>query len=179
MDSGLSLKTCLRSVFDEAEKRQTQSPGATVVGAVMQHLVGAKLEVLYPEQDFHNNGYSVADAPTKRTGDFDFGDCAIHVTTSPSQSLLEKCQDKLSQGLRPLIISSSAGAVFAEKLASSVGLEKRIDVLDIEQFLVANIFEWTRFDGKDRKTALLELIDRYNTIVESCETDPSLKIELT
>ena len=178
IDSSSSLRTCLRSVFSEAEKRQAQSPGATVVGAVMQHLVGAKLEVLYPEQDFKHNGYSVADAPTKRAGDFDFGDCAIHVTTSPSQSLMEKCQANLNQGLRPLIISSSAGAIFAEKLASGIGLEKRIDVLDIEQFLVANIFEWTRFDAKDRKTTLQDLITRYNVIVESCETDPSLKIEL-
>jgi hypothetical protein len=164
--------------LEEAEKREAQSAGATVVGAVMQHLVGAKLEILYPDQIFHHNGYSVADAPTKRAGDFDLGDCAIHVTTSPSPGLLGKCQHNLSQGLRPLIISSSAGAIFAEKLASSVGLEKRIDVLDIEQFLVANIFEWTKFDAKDRKTTLQDLITHYNAIVDSCETDPSLKIEL-
>ena len=95
IDSSSSLRTCLRSVFLEAEKRQAQSPGASVVGAVMQHLVGAKLEVL-----------------------------------------------------------------------------------DIEQFFVANIFEWTRFDAKDRKTTLQDLMNCYNVIVESCETDPSLKIEL-
>lgn len=177
-DSGSSLRTCLRSVFSEAEKRQAQSPGSTIVGAVMQHLVGAKLEVLYPDQKLGHNGASVADAPTKRAGDFELGDCAIHVTTSPSPSLLEKCQANLNQGLRPLIISSSPGAMFAEKLASSLGLEKRIDVLDIEQFLVANIFEWTGFDAKERKATLQDLIIRYNAIVESCETDPSLRIEL-
>jgi len=178
LDASTSLRTCFRSVFDEAAKRQAQSPGATVVGAVMQHLVGAKPQVLYPDKRIDHQGYSVADAPTGRSGDFDLGDCAIHVTTSPSLSLIQKCQDNMDQGIRPLIISSAPGAAFAEKLAADSGLEKRIDVLDIEQFLVTNLFEWTQFEAKERKSNFQDLVDQYNQIVEACETDPSLKIEL-
>ncbi|MDF1756519.1 MAG: DUF4928 family protein [Verrucomicrobiales bacterium] len=179
VDSGTSLRSCVRSVFTEAVKRQSESHGSTIVGAVMQHLVGAKLSVLYPDNEIENNGYSVADAPTNRPGDFLIGDCSIHVTTAPSPALIEKCQNNINQGLSPLVISSKEGAGMAENLASNHGLEKRIDVLDIEQFLVANLFEWTGFQGQARKESFQNLISKYNQIVSECETNPSLQIMLS
>ena len=145
----------------------------------MQHLVGAKLEMLYPDHDFDHHGYSVADAPTGRVGDFDFGESSIHVTNSPSTALMQKCRDNLDQGVNPLIISSTKGAAFAEEMASSLGLDKRIEVLDIEQFLVTNLLEWSSFSASQRKGHFSVLVDHYNRIVGDCETDPSLKIELT
>ena len=178
IDTGASLKTCIRSVFEEASRRQASSPGATVVGAVMQHLVGAKLETLYPNLEIKHSGYSVADSPTGRSGDFEIGDCVIHVTTAPSELLLQKCVANLERGLRPLIISSAPGAALADKLAADGGIQRRIEVLDIDQFLVANVLEWTGFDGSRRRGKFEELISHYNRIVIDCETDPSLKIEV-
>ena len=144
----------------------------------MQHLVGAKLEILYPDQEMRHSGYSVADSPTGRSGDFQLGDCVIHVTTSPGTLLHQKCRDNLDRGLRPLIISTHAGVALAEILAEEGGLSKRIEVLDIIQFLVANMLEWTGFDGSQRRDTFEGLVGRYNAIIEACETDPSLKIEL-
>lgn len=54
----------------------------------------------------------------------------------------------------------------------------RIEVLDITQFLVANMLEWTVFDGSKRRHTFEELVKRYNSIIDACETDPSLKIEI-
>lgn len=178
VDTGSTLKACLTGIFDEAKKRQSESRGSTVLGAVMQHLVGAKLEMLYPDLIIDHNGYSVADSPTGRSGDFEIGDCVIHVTTAPAQPLLQKCIDNLDRGLRPLVISTNAGAAMAETLADEEGMSKRIEVLDITQFLVANMLEWTSFNGTKRRGTFEELIARYNVIVEACETDPSLKIEV-
>lgn len=178
VDTGSSLKACITGIFDEAKKRQSANRGSTVLGAVMQHLVGAKLEVLYPDQKIQHSGYSVADSPTGRSGDFQIGDCVIHVTTAPAQLLLQKCVENLDRGLRPLVISTSAGATMAETLADEEGMGKRIEVLDITQFLVANMLEWTVFNGSKRRDTFEGLIDRYNAIVEACETDPSLKIEI-
>lgn len=178
VDTGSSLKTCIASIFEEAKRRQSENRGSTVLGAVMQHLVGAKLEVLYPEQTIQHSGYSVADSPTGRSGDFQIGDCVIHVTTAPGMLLLNKCLENLERGLRPLIVSTAAGAALAENLADGEGLGRRIEVLDIMQFLVANMLEWTGFDGAQRRNTFEGLIARYNAIVEGCETDPSLKIEL-
>lgn len=178
VDTGSTLKTCLTGIFEEAKRRQSENRGATVLGAVMQHLVGAKLEMLYPDQAIKHSGYSVADSPTGRSGDFEIGDCVIHVTTAPAKLLLQKCLDNLDRGLRPLVISTNAGAAMAETLADEEGMIKRIEVLDITQFLVANMLEWTGFEGAKRRNTFEELISRYNQIVTSCETDPSLKIEV-
>lgn len=178
VDTGSSLKACLTTIFDEAKRRQSENRGSTVLGAVMQHLVGAKLEVLYPDQEIRHSGYSVADSPTGRSGDFQLGDCVIHVTTAPGKLLLQKCSDNLDRGLRPLIVSTHAGAALADTLADEEGLSKRIEVLDITQFLVANMLEWTGFDGSQRRDTFEGLISRYNAIIDECETDPSLRIEL-
>lgn len=178
VDTGSTLKACLTGIFEEAKRRQSENRGSTVLGAVMQHLVGAKLEMLYPDQKIRHSGYSVADSPTGRSGDFEIGDCVIHVTTAPATLLLQKCIDNLDRGLRPLVISTNTGAAMAETLADQEGLSKRIEVLDITQFLVANMLEWTTFDGSKRRNTFEELIARYNAIVEACETDPSLKIEV-
>lgn len=178
VDTGSSLKACITGIFDEAKKRQSQNRGSTVLGAVMQHLVGAKLEVLYPDQTIQHSGYSVADSPTGRSGDFQIGDCVIHVTTAPGAAVIQKCSDNLDKGLRPLVISTNAGAALAETLAEELGINRRLEVLDITQFLVANMLEWTGFNGSQRRHTFEELIDRYNAIVEACETDPSLKIEV-
>lgn len=178
VDTGSTLKTCIGGIFEEARRRQSGIRGATILGAVMQHLVGAKLEVLYPDQTIQHCGYSVADSPTGRSGDFEMGDCVIHVTTTPSQPLLQKCLENLERGLRPLVISTAAGAAMAENLADEIGQGRRIEVLDVTQFLVSNLLEWTGFEGSRRRNSFEELIERYNDIVESCETDPSLKIEV-
>ncbi len=144
----------------------------------MQHLVGAKLEVLFPDQKIQHSGYSVADSPTGRSGDFQIGDCVIHVTTAPGSLLLQKCSDNLDKGLRPLVVSTHAGAALAETLAEEQGLNRRVEVLDITQFLVANMLEWTSFEGNQRRDTFEGLVARYNAIVDACETDPSLKIEV-
>lgn len=178
-EAGASLKACIISVFEEAKRRQSQNRGSTILGAVMQHLVGAQLQILYPNQDIIHNGYSVADGPTSRAGDFQLGDCVIHVTTAPSEQLLSKCNENIDQGLSPIIISTTTGAASAETLADSFGLTRRIETLDVAQFIVANMLERTCFDTKLRRSALKQLVDQYNEIVESCETDPSLKIELS
>lgn len=178
VDNGSSLKVSLIGIFDEAKRRQRESRGSTVLGAVMQHLVGAKLETLYPDKTIHHSGYSVADSPTGRVGDFQIGDCVIHVTTAPGTPLLQKCRDNLDRGLRPLIISTNAGAALAEALAEGEGFDGRLEVLDITQFLVANMLEWTGFEGSQRRQTFEDLVTRYNAIIDACETDPSLKIEV-
>lgn len=178
VDASSSLKTAITGIFDEAKKRQSENRGSTVLGAVMQHLVGAKLETLYPDQTIQHSGYSVADSPTGRSGDFQIGDCVIHVTTAPGSLLLQKCRDNLDRGLCPLIVSTHAGAALAENLAEEVGIARRLEVLDIMQFLVGNMLEWTGFEGSKRRGSFEALVSKYNKIVAACETDPSLMIEI-
>ena len=149
LDVGTSLKACLSGLFEEARRRQSVQKGSTLLGGMMQHLVGAKPDTLYPGSELRHNSFSTADDPTGRAGDFEIGDSVIHVTTAPTRQLLGKCSANLERGLRPLVISSQAGAALAESLAEEMGIGRRVEVLEITQFLVANMLERTKGDRED------------------------------
>ena len=145
-------------------------------GAVMQHLVGAKLDLALPKAQLEHKGFSVADAPIGRKGDFLIGDTSIHVTTAPTESLIRKCCDNLNENLRPVIITTQSGAGGAGALAKNAEIDNRIDILEVEQFVATNVYEWTSFEQSQRPTRIRDLVEAYNIIVDSVETDPSLKI---
>jgi hypothetical protein len=177
LDPSKSLRCCVRDVLAQAVKRQREAASGTMyAGAVMQHLVGAKLHLISKGKITHH-GFSVADEPSNRSGDFLIGDAAIHVTTAPTEALIRKAQANLEAGLRPVIVTTEDGQGGAKALAKQQALEDRIDVIEIEQFLAANIYEWSAFDREARPLKVKDLIDQYNAIVAECETDPSLKIE--
>lgn len=178
LDSSRSLRTVVGDVLHQAEERQKTTPGVHYAGAVMQHLVGSKLDCVLGMGKIEHNSFSTADAPSNRAGDFLVGDVAIHVTTAPSELLIRKCRDNLDEGLRPLIVTGKKGWAVAEGLASNSGLGDRIDVFEVEQFMAANLYELGSFASDGRRTAVYDLVERYNQIVEEIETDPSLKIEL-
>jgi len=77
-----------------------------------------------------------------------------------------------------MLVTLQHGLTVAEGLASNVGLGERIDIFEIEQFIALNLYEIGKFGADGRKTAVSDMVDRYNEIVEEFETDPSLKIEL-
>jgi hypothetical protein len=178
VDASKSLRGIVSDLIESAFARQRECPGAMVAGALMQHLVGAKLDIAIPREHVEHKGFSVADAPEGRKGDFLVGDTAVHVTTAPSEGLIRKCLGNLADNLRPLVITSQSGVGGAHALAKNAGIADRIDILDIEQFVATNVYEWSAFRHAQRLTSIRQLIDAYNRIVESCETDPSLKIEI-
>jgi hypothetical protein len=176
VDPSKSLRSIVAELIEAAFARQRECPGMMIAGAVMQHLVGAKLEIALPEASVEHQGFAVADAPGGRKGDFLVGDTAIHVTTAPTEALIRKCCDNLSESLRPLIITTQSGAGGASALAKNSDVGDRIDILEMEQFVATNIYEWSRFEHTQRPFSVRELVETYNRIIEQSETDPSLKI---
>jgi hypothetical protein len=142
----------------------------------MQHLVGATLEICFPNAGIDHRGFSVADDAAGEGADFAVGDAAIHVTTAPTSALLSKCADNLGKGLRPVVVTTTKGVYAAEAFASDAGIADRVDVLDIEQFLATNVYEWSGFEQRSRSASLDQLVSAYNDIIDKCETDASLKI---
>lgn len=177
-DSSKSIRSIVSDLIDAAFSRQRECPGIMVAGAVMQHLVGAKIETALPALKIKHEGFSVADAPAGRKGDFLIGDTAIHVTTAPTEALIRKCCDNLAQNLRPLIITTQSGVGGAIALAKNADVAERIDVLEIEQFVATNVYEWSAFQQAKRTFTVRQLVDVYNRIIDQCETDPSLKIAM-
>lgn len=176
-DLSLSLQAMLRDLLEQAKKLQKENPGTMYEGALLQHLTGAMLE-LCMDRKVEHHGASVADRVTGREGDFLAGDCAIHVTCAPGEALIRKCESNLEQSLRPIILTTGPRVIVARALAEQRGLLQRIDVFEIEQFLSLNLFQRGRFQQKGGKEVLIRLMETYNRIVETCETDPSLRIRL-
>lgn len=177
VDTSKSMRSAVHDLIDQAFKRQREMPGTMFAGAIFQHLVGAKLELLLPGKVEHN-GFSVADAPSNRHGDFLADDVCIHVTTAPGEALLRKCKANLESGKRPLVVTTMAGVAGIEALARNANIEGRVDAFDIEQFIASNIYELSRFTSAERRITVEQLIGHYNAIVDKHETDPSLKIEI-
>ena len=174
-EAGKSLRTVIRDLVMQAKKRQDESAGTMFVGAMLQHLIGAKLEIALGEPVAHH-GFSVADAPGGRTGDFEIGNASIHVTTSPGEAVIRKCVENLNAGRQPIIVTVYAMLPIADFQAAQLGIADKIDVLDAEQFIVTNLHEFGSFKGDQRRVSVETLVDKYNEIIDANETDPSLKI---
>ncbi len=177
LDASRSLRTLVRHVISQAEERQRKAPGMQYAGAVLQHLVGAKLDCALGNGSFEHNSFSTSDAQTGRAGDFFIGDVAIHVTTAPGEAVVHRCQDNIDDSHRPIIVTTARGLAAAEVLAENAGLGERIDIFEVEQFIALNLYELGKFAAEGRRVAVGDLVTRYNEIIEDVETDPSLKIE--
>jgi len=140
-------------------------------------LVGAKLTVILPPDKLQIHGAYVADSPTDRGGDFMINNTILHCTTAPGEPLIQKCQANLRAGCSPVIITVFDRVKTALDLAADTGLNGRIEVWDIQQFLSTNISEHSLFDGAARNAKLADIIEKYNAIITAVETDPSMRIE--
>jgi len=177
-DTGKSLRANIEDLLQQAQEVQANAGGTNYVGAMLQHLVGAKLDLVLGVGKLKHRGFSVADHSTVRKGDFQVETVAIHVTTHPSEALVRKCADNLRAGLKPVILSVGEGASGAAFLLKNSELADRVDVLDAAQFLTANVCEHSLFKAAECKVTLGKLIERYNEIVDACETDPALVIRI-
>ncbi len=178
LDTTRGLRHIVQDILKQAVERQKSTPGMYYAGAVMQHLVGAKLDCAIGQGKFEHNSFSTADAPGNRAGDFLVGDVAIHVTTSPGEEVIERCRENLNDGYKPVLVTLQRGIIVAEGLADNTGLADRIDIFEIEQFVALNLYELSQFAAAGRRVAVADLVNRYNEIVDDMETDPSLKIEI-
>ncbi|WP_280332735.1 DUF4928 family protein [Nocardia wallacei] len=182
LDTSRGLRALVRDILAQAAERQRQMPGTQYRGAVLQHLVGAKLDCALGAGNFAHHSFSAADEQSGRAGDFLVGNTAIHVTTAPGEALIGRCRGNLDAGLRPIIVTivdranNSDGVALAEGLAVSAGLGDRIDVFEAEQFVALNLYELGGFAEDGRRVAVDDLVKRYNEIVTQVETDPSFRI---
>lgn len=175
-DPTISLTEVLENLFEQVEARQRESTGATILGTVLQHLVGARLSLI--DHGVEHHSASTKDEGQARPGDFQVGDLALHVSTAPGEALIRKCQVNLSGGQRPIIVTIGRGCSLAKGLAENAGLGGRIDVWDATQWLATCIVESGGNRPEGRLAAVRALTDRYNAIVDSVETDPSLRIDV-
>ena len=176
-DPSLTVSAIFNELFEQVRQHQKQNPGTQYLDFMLQYLVGAKLAAILPPEKFQIHGASTANVPTDRCGDFVINDTIIHCTTAPGEPLIRKCAANIRAGCSPVIITIFDRVKTALDLAADAGLDGRIEVWDIQQFLSTNISEQSLFDGAARNAKLAEIIERYNAIIKQMEADPIFRIE--
>ena len=147
LDVSRGVRNVVRDVLAQAIERQKNTAGMNFAGAVLQHLVGAKLDCALENEKWEHNSFSTADAPGSRVGDFCVHDVAIHVTMAPGEAVIDRCRENLNDGYKPILITIQSGVAVAEGLALNMGVRDRIDVFEIEQFVALNIYELGKFNA--------------------------------
>lgn len=175
-DVSRTVRANLNDLFSQARKREQENPGTRYLGVVLQHLVAAKLLIVLPETHLDIHGASVADESTDRAGDFVVNKTAIHCTSMPGDLLMRKCAANIRVGYSPVIITIYERLNTTISMLEDNDLAGRVEVWDIQQFLSSNVMEHSCFSEIKRNTTLAKIIVKYNEIIDTVETDPSLKI---
>lgn len=146
-------------------------------GAVLQHLIGAKLQLRFPNVEIGSDRANTADLHTDREGDFQVGTTAFHVTTSPMEKLISRCVENKRAGYRPVILTPESRVIAARQMADNVGMSEQISVQAAETFIGNNIEEIAIYDGDKIREGLARLIRTYNSRIGAIEIDKSLMID--
>lgn len=146
-------------------------------GPVAEHLVGAKLQLRYPETKIEPHSSSAADESSGRPGDFLINDTAFHVTISPSPGHYQRCKDNLERGYRPFLLVPDDTLAGTRQNANQEDAGK-IAVESIESFVAQNVEEISQFTKGKIILSFRRLLEIYNERVDAVEMDKSLLIEI-
>jgi hypothetical protein len=148
-------------------------------GAVERHLVGATLQQRHPGIVVPNNPGRAADAQTGRSGDFPLKEVSYHVTATDGKEATERCKRNIEVGVHPVLLVPRRYLEKARVRTEIAGIEHRVSILAIEDFITQNIIEMSTNQQQDFFSTLKAIVDEYNRRLEEVETDMSLKIELS
>ena len=146
-------------------------------GPVAQYLVGAKLQLRFPQIQIGNESYSTADDQLGRPGDFHVGDTSFHVTVSPMSAVYEKCKHNIEEGLSVYLLVPDRCLVGARQNAEAI-MPGKISVQSIESFVAQNIEELSVFAKDEIKKGFICLLETYNKRVNDTEMDKSMLFEI-
>lgn len=146
-------------------------------GPVAQYLVGAKLQLRFPDIPIRNQSYSTADVQGGQPGDFRVGDTAFHVTVAPLSGLYDKCQSNLRDGLRVFVLVPDR-IVPAVRGNATQALTGAFVVQSVEYFVAQNLEELGAFEGSGVRANVKALLEVYNRRVGAVETDKSLLVDI-
>jgi len=146
-------------------------------GPVAQYLVGAKLQLRFPDVEVSNQSYSTADAQLGRPGDFQLGDTAFHITVAPMSGVYERCKRNIEDGLRAYLLVPDRNLVGVRQNAEAT-VSGRITVQSIESFVSQNIEEISTFANNRLIDDFRRLLETYNQRVDAVENDKSMLIEI-
>ena len=167
---GMTSREIVSKILVIADERQK-------AGEVAEYLVGAKLDLRFPDYEIRNSASSAADDQIEEQGDFQINDCVLHVTMSPNRGHYDKCRRNLADGLRVFLLVPDRMLLGARQNADQE-TDNRVSVESIESFVSQNIEELSDFSGDLVSQNTKLLLERYNERIAQVETDLSLQIRI-
>lgn len=149
---------------------------ADQLDTVLRSLVGAKLRLSLPDQVLGVQGASTRDSSSHREADFLVGETAIHVTSYPGERLMIKCRANLERGLHPIVVTLREQLSMVEAQAENLSVLDRVEFFDVDHFIFHSIQVQCSFKRERVKAAVVQLMAEYNSIIDGCDANPSLKI---
>jgi hypothetical protein len=146
-------------------------------GPVAQYLVGAKLQLRFPELEISNESFSTSDVQLGRSGDFLVGNTVFHVTVAPMPALYEKCTRNIRDGIGVYLLVRYKDLVGTKQNAENVA-PGQIMVESIETFVSQNLDELAVFSQVQRVSEFRRLLETYNRRVENADTNRALMVEI-
>lgn len=166
-------KTTWQSICDWLDKAREGGKE----GPVSQYLVGAKLQLRFPDLKIGNESFSTADKQLGRHGDFLLGNTVFHVTSSPTPALYEKCRRNLSDGLKVYVLVRNRDVVGTKQNAEHTAAGQ-IVVESVETFISQNLDELCAFSDEQRRAGFRRLLETYNQRVDAADINKSLMVEI-
>ncbi|MBS9437540.1 DUF4928 domain-containing protein [Photorhabdus noenieputensis] len=166
------VSSIISDILDAAAERSDKP-----TGVVLQHLIGAKLQLRFPEIKIGLDRANAADMQTDREGDFQVGTTAFHVTTAPMEKLVSRCVENKRAGYRPVILTLESKVLAARQMAENVGMSDQISVQAAEVFIGTNIEEIAIYESDRIRKGVAHLIRTYNERISNIEIDKSLMID--
>jgi hypothetical protein len=148
-------------------------------GVVERHLVGATLQQRHPDIAIPNHPSHAGDVQTGRSGDFPLQGISYHVTATDGKEAVKRCKQNVGAGVHPVLLLPKRYVDRAGVYAEIAGIQSRISILAIEDFITQNIIEMSTQQQGDFFSTMKAIIDEYNRRLEQVETDLSLKIDLS
>ena len=175
LDKDRSLHSVFRELIRQAEDRDATGPRGAFIGPVLTHLATAALEWEQPSLVKHTKQFA-DDSSVLWSGRFELGEVQVWVAAYPRETLIAGLRESLGRGEHPILITLPNWAPIALSFAERVGIGERLEVFDIEHFLVTRLHLRSQFRTDNLRKVLRGLVSRYNQIVDLEETDPGLKI---
>lgn len=174
IDTDKPIASIIADILTAAAERADQP-----TGTVLQHLVGAKFQLRFPDEKIGLDKANAADQQTNREGDFQIGTTAFHVTVAPMEKLIDRSIRNKRSGYRPVIITPEKRVLAARQMVENFDptMADKVAVQSAETFIGTNIEEIATYDGSRMRHDIAKLVRTYNERIAAIESDGSLQIE--
>jgi len=146
-------------------------------GRVEQALVGAKLQLRFPNSNVAINTGFAGDRQTGRECDYEVGNIRVVVSVSPSQGHFDSAKLLAEEGREVFLIVSERAYSSARKRVKDDGCLGPVTVQTISDYVTSNMKETSVQLGIDSAQTCLKLVAEYNRRI-AAEADHSLGVVL-